>query len=106
MKIEFLEGIHPHWLAAAIGSAVSLKAVPGSSLGAKLGNFGAGFAIAAYLGPAVVEWLAVRSEKIEFGIVFAVGMCGLVLTQSIIAAIKSTDFGAWIAAWLPRKKGE
>lgn len=109
MKFEILDNLHPHWLAAAAGALVGLKAMPGTSMPEKLGNLGAGFALAAWAGPAIVDYLSVAKPSIAAGIVFGVGACGLVAFNALISAIRATDFGAWIsgwlAAWSPRKKG-
>jgi uncharacterized membrane protein YedE/YeeE len=93
-------------LAAAVGALVGLRALPGSSLPEKLLNVGAGFAIAAWGGSAIVEHLSVTSPKIAAGMVFFVGAAGLVVFNALIEAIKRTDLAAWLSGWLPRKGGQ
>lgn len=104
---ELIDGPHAHWFAAAAGALVGLKALPGSSITEKLSNVAAGFAIAAWSGPAIVDHLAISKPSIAAGVVFGVGACGLVLFHSLIAAIRTTDFAAWLAQFMPpRRKGD
>lgn len=100
----------PDWVAhpavaAALGSALGLKALPGASLPEKLVNLGASFALAVYAGPALVEYLEVSSPKLAAGIVFGIGATGLVVFNALIDAIKRSDLGAWFLGWLPKKPG-
>lgn len=92
-------------VAAAVGALLGLRALPGSSIPEKIVNVAAGFAIAAWGGAAVVEYLGVTSPKIAAGMVFIVGAAGLVVFNSVIEAIKRTDLAAWVMSWLPQRKG-
>lgn len=104
MKIDF-EFIQPHWAAAALGALVGLKALPGANLAEKAGNVGAGFAIAAWGGPALVDWLNITSPNVGSGVVFSLGACGLVLFNALIAAIKATNLGGHLDSVLSRFSG-
>lgn len=106
MKVpEILDlALHPV-VAAAIGSIVALKAIPGTGYVEKAVNVGASFALAVYAGPALVEYMDVTSLKIAAGVIFAIGATGLVVFNAVIEAIKRTDLAAWVMGWLPGKKG-
>lgn len=100
----------PDWLAhpaiaAALGSVLGLKAIPGASLLEKVSNLAAGWALAVYAGPALVEYMEISSLKIAAGVIFAIGATGLVVFNAVIEAIKRTDLAAWVMQWLPGKKG-
>jgi len=92
-------------VAAAGGALLGLKALPGTSYPEKLSNVAAGFAIAAWGGPALVDYLAIGSPKLASGVVFICGACGLVIANAVWEAIKHADLGAWLMGWLPKKKG-
>lgn len=97
--------VHPV-SAAAIGSVVGLKAVPGATLGERVFNLAASFGLAVYAGPALVEHMGVTSPRIGAAIIMGCGATGLVLFSAIVEAIKRTDLAAWLVSWLPRKRGE
>lgn len=99
-----------HWLsnpviAAAAGALVGLRALPGSSYLEKASNMAAGFAIAAFGGPALVEYLGVQSAKLGSGIVFVCGAVGLVVANAVWEGVKHIDLAGIVSGWL-RKKGE
>ncbi len=96
--------LHPA-VVAALGSILALKAIPGTSYMEKAGNVAASFALAIYVGPALVEYMGITSLKIAAGVIFAVGATGLVVFNGVIDAIKKTDLAAWVSSWLPGKKG-
>lgn len=106
MKVpEILDlALHPV-VAAAIGSIVALKAIPGTGYVEKAVNVGASFALAVYAGPALVEYMEVTSLKVAAAVIFAVGATGLVVFNAAIDALKKTDLAAWVAGWLPGRKG-
>lgn len=105
MKIEFSEILTHPVVAAAVGAIVGLRALPGTSIVEKLANVGAGFAIAAFAGGALVDQMAIVSPKLVAGMIFVVGATGLVVFNAIVEAIKRTDLAAWVAGWLPGRKG-
>ncbi|MEY5100818.1 MAG: hypothetical protein RJA36_3537 [Pseudomonadota bacterium] len=96
--------LHPAFV-AALGSILALKAIPGTSYVEKAGNVGASFAMAIYIGPALVEYMDITSPKIAAAVIFAIGATGLVVFNGVIDAIKKTDLAAWVAGWLPGRKG-
>ena len=105
MKLELQELLTHPVVAAAAGALLGLKALPGSSIANKLANVFAGFLLAAWGGAALVEYLQIENIKIAAGAVFMTGAAGLVVFDAAIAALKQTDFAAYIASWLPKKKG-
>lgn len=106
MKFGFEDLTAEPWFVAAAGSMLGLKAMPGASLPEKIGNLCAGFLIATFGGPALIEWLPINSPKLAAFAIFGLGACGLVLWASLIEGIRRTDFGAWLTNWLPRRKGD
>ena len=111
MKIEFGEIVTHPVLAAVCGALLGLKALPGASIWERLANVGAGFVIAVFAGPALVDYMEVSSPNIGAGIIFGLGSAGLVLDAVrvaghgvVIDAIRRTDLVAWVAGWLPRRK--
>ena len=104
MKIEFGEIVTHPVLAAVCGALLGLKALPGASIWERLANVGAGFVIAVFAGPALVDYMEVSSPNIGAGIIFGLGSAGLVIFGAVIDAIRRTDLVAWVAGWLPRRK--
>ena len=105
MKVEANELLTHPVIAAAVGAVLGLYALPGATVPQKIGNVAAGFAIAAWLGPALVDYMAISSPKLASGAIFVIGATGLVVFNAVIEAIKRTDLAAWIAGWLPGRKG-
>ena len=105
MKLELTELLTHPVVAAAVGAAVGLRALPGATLPERAANLAAGFALAAWGGSAVVDYMNIDSPKIAAGMIFITGATGLVVFGAIIEGIKKTDLAAWITAWLPGKKG-
>lgn len=96
--------LHPA-VAAAAGSLVGLRALPGVSLKEKIGNLGASFLLAVYGAPWAIEQMAVDSMRLQAGIIFGIGAAGLVFFNAAIEGIKRSDLAAWVAGWLPKRKG-
>jgi hypothetical protein len=105
MKLEFNELLTNPVIAAAAGSLLGLKALPGTSIGNKIANVFAGFLLAAWGGAALVEYLEIANIKIAAGCIFMTGAAGLVVFDAAIAALKQTDFVASFVNWLPKRKG-
>jgi hypothetical protein len=113
MKPELSDLLSHPIVAAAAGSLVGLKALPGASVTERLCNVAAGFAFAAFAGPAVVDHIGVISPNVKSGIIFIIGAAGLVIFNAVIEGIKKTDVGLHIGSafdrllsWLPKKGGE
>ena len=105
MKSELAEFLTHPVIAAAAGALVGLRALPGASYPEKLTNLAAGFAIAVWGGPALVDWLAIGNPNIASGAIFACGATGLVVANAVWEGIRRTDLAAWLAAFLPARKG-
>lgn len=104
MKLDDF-GSHHQFIAAAAGSIVGLYAVPGDTLRSRLANILAGFVIAIFAGPALIEYLGITSLRVSAGIVFIVGSTGLVVFDAVVEAVKKMDIAEWIRGWLPGRKG-
>lgn len=96
---------HHQFIAAAAGSAVGLYAVPGESIWARVANILAGFVIAIFAGPALIEYLGITSLRVSAGLIFIVGSTGLVVFNAVVEAVKKMDLAEWIRGWMPGKKG-
>jgi hypothetical protein len=98
------------WVAAAAGAILGLKALPGASLWERLANVGAGFAIAAFVGPALIEAMGWTSPRLAALAIFGLGATGLVIFSALMDAFKRSDIGAalfeGLKSFLPRKRGE
>lgn len=103
MKLDDF-GSHHQFIAAAAGSIVGLYAVPGDTLRSRLANILAGFVIAIFAGPALIEYLGITSLRVSAGIIFITGSTGLVVFNAVIEAVKKMDLAGWIRGWLPGKK--
>lgn len=89
-------------IAGIVGSLVGLRFVPGASWSERAFNFGAGSAIAAFCGPAAIEFLSIRSEGMAGFLSFCLGMFGLSIASAIFAGIKDTKLGEILTGWLKR----
>lgn len=106
MKLEWSELLTHPVVAAAAGSLLGLKALPGTSNAEKLANVAAGFMLAAWGGAALVDYMVIASPKVAAGCIFMVGAAGLVVFDAVIQAVKRTDMAAYVMSWLPRRRGE
>jgi len=104
MKVE-LHDLAVQMGAATLGALVSLRAVSGTTLWQKVFNIVAAFSIAALAGPALVEQMSIESVRIGAGIIFMTGATGLVVFDAIVEGIRKSDLAAWIAGFLPSRKG-
>jgi hypothetical protein len=95
--------IDSHIVAGLLGSLLGLKWAPGASWLERLANVGIGFGCAVYLAPGVAEWMGVQSARGLAAMIFAMGMFGQSLAAAAAQFIRSADFGAIIASWLPRR---
>lgn len=103
MKFELSDLLTHPVIAAAAGSLVALRALPGTSYAEKFANLAAGFAIAAWGGPAIVDWLSIAGPKLASGVIFVCGATGLVAANAVWEGIRHVDLGAWLMSWLPRR---
>lgn len=75
------------------GALVALRWLPVDTT--RLDRFFAaigGFVAAVNLGPAISEVVGVSSQRVESGIVFAVGLFGMAVAGELISAIKDMQF--------------
>ena len=86
---------HP-FFAGVVGSAISLRWIPGTTIGGKLVIVAIGAATAQFLGPAVAEYFALSSQGMMSAISFLIGLFGLNMMASVSLWIKSVDIGALI----------
>lgn len=64
-----------------------------------------GFVAAANLGPAISDIVGISSQRVEAGIVFAVGLFGMALAGEVIRALKEVQLGTIVGDWLRRLLG-
>jgi hypothetical protein len=106
MKTEISPDLWTHpAVAAAAGSLVGLRAMPGTSIVEKLFNLTASFLLAVYVAPWAIDHMNVTSTRLAAGIIFGMGATGLVVFNAVVEAFKKTDLAAYVAGWLPRRKG-
>lgn len=105
MKIEIGDLINHPAVPGFAGALLGLKALPGATIIERACNVAAGFGIAMFAGPALVETMDISSAKIQAGVVFGVGAAGLVIFGALIDAVRKTDIAEWIMSWLPRRGG-
>lgn len=91
-------------LAAALGSVLALKAIPGTSTGEKLLNVVLSFVLGIYGGPALAEIAGVTSQRLEAAIIVLSAGAGLVAFAALLEAIKETRFADFLPKWLGRKE--
>ena len=91
------------YAAGIAGSLVALKFAPGSTWGERALNVLAGSLTAAYVSPALVEWLHISSPGLQSGLSFLLGLFGLSLAAAAVQAIRDTPLGQVITGWISRK---
>lgn len=91
-------------VAAALGGAVGLRAVPAATRWQALANWGSGFAIAFFVAPAVADYMRITSIREVCGIAFVLGAGGLVAFGALIDAVKAMPLAAIVSGWLSRPK--
>jgi len=97
MDIDFDKAAANPWLASAIGSAISLKFMPGQSWGERALNAVITYGSGVVLGGALVDHLDVTSGKSAAGIVLLTSAFCLVIFQIAVQALKSTDWGSMLS---------
>ena len=93
------------YVASLAGAILGLKAITGATPAERLSNLVFGFLIAVYLGPVVVDYLHVTSQRVSAGLIFATGAGGLVVFAALIDGIKQTSIATIIAGWFSRSRG-
>ena len=93
------------WVAAAVGSAVSLKFMPGASWVERAGSAFITYGSGVVLGGAIVDHIGIVSGKSAAGIVLLTSALSLVVFQVIVDAIRKTALGDVIDWWLRKQFG-
>lgn len=89
--------------AGVAGSLVALRFAPGASWGERALNVLAGSITAAYVSPALAEWLRITSPGLQSGLAFLLGLFGLSLAAAGLQAIRETPLGQVLTGWISRK---
>lgn len=88
------------------GAIISLKFLPaGSTWVARAMSLMGGVAAAAYLAPALGEWLGVASQRIEAGMGFLVGSLAMVVLGEATQAVHEAQLGQAVRGWLRKRAG-
>lgn len=105
MDFDFDKAAANPWLASAIGSAISLKFMPGASWGERTLNAVITYGSGVVLGGALVDHLGVTSGKSAAGVVLLTSAFCLVIFQISVQAIKSTDWASMLGEKVRRILG-
>jgi hypothetical protein len=97
MDIDFDKAAANPWFASAIGSAISLKFMPGQTWGERGLNAFITYGSGVVGGGALVDHLGVTSGKSAAGVVLLTSALCLVIFQIVVQALKSTDWGAMLS---------
>lgn len=92
--------------AGVAGALLSLRLIPGSSIGEKVWTLASGAVVAFYAAPAACDYLQIGSEAAIGLVGFLSGLFGLALIHQMMEAIKQTPWGEIVASWLRRKGGD
>ena len=84
---------HP-FFAGVIGSAISLRWVPGRTYSEKVVIVVIGALTAQFLGPAVGEYFSLQSPGMQSAISFLIGLFGLNMMASVSLWLKTVDIGS------------
>ncbi len=87
----------------AIGSAISLKYVPGKTWPESAFNLAAGTAFSWVMSPAAAEWMRITSAGMQSAMAFGAGIFGLSLCAASIEGIRSLKLAEIITGWVSRK---
>lgn len=81
---------HP-FVASLIGAfGAAVHAFPGATTSAKALNGVSCFFIGIYMGPAVIEWRGIVSEKISAAIIIACALGGLIVVNACLEYLRTT----------------
>ena len=111
MDIDFDKAAANPWLASAIGSAISLKFMPGENWGERALNAVITYGSGVVGGGALVDHLGVTSGKSAAGVVLLTSAFCLVIILIAVQALLKTDWGAMLADkvraifGIPKKEG-
>lgn len=91
-------------VAAAVGSLLSLRWMPGSSWGSKFFSFAAGISVSLFLVPYAVELMGVTSKAGPYAFAFLAGFLGMVLMGKTWDYVSNTSLGEFLGAIFTRKQ--
>lgn len=97
LDLDFDKAAANPWLASGIGSAISLKFMPGASWGERALNAVITYGSGVVLGGALVDHLGVRTGKSAAGVVLLTSAFCLVIFQIAVQALQKTDWGSMLA---------
>lgn len=97
MDFDFDKAAANPWLASAIGSAISLKFMPGVSWGERALNALITYGSGVVLGGAIVDRIGGLSGKAAAGVVLLTSAFCLVVFQIAVQALQKTDWGSMLA---------
>lgn len=97
MDIDFDKTAANPWFASAIGSAISLKFMPGANWSERALNAVITYGSGVVGGGALVDHLGVTSGKSAAGVVLLTSAFCLVIFQIAVQALQRTDWGAMLA---------
>lgn len=110
MKDQIHDLLTSPWVAAAAGSILGLRALPGATLLERAANVAAGFCIAAFVGPALIEAMGWTSPRLAALAIFGLGATGLVVFSALIDGFRRSDIALDLferaKSWIPGKRGE
>lgn len=89
-----------------LGAVVSLRFLPAETpwVGRAFSVLG-GVGAAAYVAPAMAEWLGVASSRIEAGMGFLAGTLAMVVLGEATIAVHEAQIGRAFRGWLRRRAG-
>lgn len=91
------------YAAGVAGSLVALRFAPGSTWVERAVNVVAGSITAAYVSPALAEWLRITSPGLQSGLAFLLGLFGLSLAAAALQAMREAQLGQVITGWISRR---
>lgn len=97
MDFDYEKASSSPWLASAIGTAISLKVMPGASWRERALNAFITYGSGVVLGGALVDHIGGLSGKAAAGVVLLTSAFCLVVFQAAVSAIEKTDWGAMLA---------
>jgi hypothetical protein len=105
MDGQFEKAAANPWVAAAVGSAISLRFMPGSSWPERLSSALITYGSGVVLGGAIVDHIGIVSGKSAAGIVLLTSALSLVVFQVVLEGINATALGDMIDKWLRKQLG-
>ena len=95
--LEHWQQVLAHPLVASLVGALgaSAYAFPGASRGAKALNGVASFFIGIYVGPSLIEWRHIESERIGAAIIVGCALGGLIGVNAGLEYLRTTKLAQW-----------